>query len=109
MLENALVGLLKQIIEDEYHLKQENAHKRRVAHAKIPEQFVIETSPFDRQLKLNRKKVMVIYDTFDFIDNHYNIIFIGATGAGKTGLAKSFLMQAFNKGYSGKFTVPRAD
>lgn len=98
-------SLLKQIIEDEYLLKQENARKRRVAHAKLPEQFVIETFPFDRQPKLNRKKVMAVYDTFDFIDKHHNIVWIGSTGAGKTGLATSFLMQALKKGYSGKFIL----
>ncbi len=99
------VRLLKYIIEEEFRLKQENARNRRVAHAKMPEQFVIETFPFDRQPKLNRKKVMAVYDAFEFIDNHQNIVWIGATGAGKTGLATSFLMQAINKGYKGKFIL----
>lgn len=98
-------GLLKKIIEEEYLLKQENARKRRVSHAKIPEQLVIETFPFNRQPKLNRKKIMAIYDTFDFIDKHHNIVWIGATGAGKTGLATSFLMEALNRGYNGKFIL----
>jgi DNA replication protein DnaC len=36
---------------------------------------------------------------------HRNIIMIGPTGIGKTGLSVSFLMQAINKGYSGRFIM----
>jgi DNA replication protein DnaC len=34
-----------------------------------------------------------------------NIIFIGPTGTGKTGLATAFLVQAINHGYSGRFIL----
>ena len=99
------VRLLKYIIEQEYKIKQENSRKRRVSHAKIPEEFVIETFPFDRQPKLNRKKLMTIYDSFDYISKSQNVILIGPTGTGKTGLATAFLMQAINSGFKGKFIL----
>jgi DNA replication protein DnaC len=99
------VRFLQYVIEEEFKLKLENARKRRVNHAKMPEEFVIETFPFDRQPKLNQKKIMSIYDAFDFINKHQNIVFIGSTGAGKTGIATSFLMQAVNKGFKGKFIL----
>ncbi len=99
------VRLLKHIIEQEYKIKQENARKRRISHAKIPEPFVIETFPFDRQPKLNRKKILAIYDTFDYLSKQQNIIWIGPTGTGKTGLATAFLTQAIEKGYRGKFIL----
>ncbi|MCP4347399.1 MAG: ATP-binding protein [Desulfobacterales bacterium] len=99
------VRLLKYIIEQEYKIKQENSRKRRVSHAKIPEKFVIETFPFGRQPKLNRKKLMTIYDSFDYISKRQNVIWIGPTGTGKTGLATAFLMQAINSGFKGKFIM----
>lgn len=99
------IRFLQYVIEEEFRFKQENARQRRVKHAKIPEECVIETFPFDRQPRLNRKKIMSIYDSFDFIDKHQNIVWIGATGAGKTGIATSFLMQAVNKGYKGRFIL----
>jgi hypothetical protein len=56
------VRLLKYVVEQEYKIKQENARKRRISIAKIPEPFVIETFPFDRQLKLNKKIIFTLID-----------------------------------------------
>ena len=99
------VRFLKYIIEQEYKIKQENARKRRISHAKIPEPFVIETFPFNRQPKLNKKRILTIYDSFDYLSKQQNIIWIGPTGTGKTGLATAFLTQAIEKGYRGKFIL----
>ena len=99
------VRLLKYVIEQEYKTKQENARKRRISLAKIPEPFVIETFPFDRQPKLNKKIILTLYDCFDYMSKQQNIIWIGPTGTGKTGLATAFLTHAINKGYSGKFIL----
>ena len=99
------VRFLKYIIEQEYKIKQENARKRRISHAKIPEPFVIETFPFTRQPKLNKKRILTIYDSFDYLSKQQNIIWIGPTGTGKTGLATAFLTQTIEKGYRGKFIL----
>ena len=99
------VRLLTYVAEQEFKIKQENARKRRLSHAKIPEPYAIETFPFDRQPKLNRKRVLSIYDSFDYVLKQRNIIWVGPTGTGKTGLATTFLTQAINKGYRGKFIL----
>ena len=99
------VKLLKYIIEQEYKIKQENARKRRISIARIPEPFVIETFPFDRQPKLNKKMILTLYDSFDYMLKQQNIIWIGPTGTGKTGLATAFLTQAIDRGYRGKFIL----
>ena len=99
------VRLLKYVVEQEYKTKQENARKRRISLAKIPEPFVIETFPFDRQPKLNKKIILTLYDCFDYMSKQQNIIWIGPTGTGKTGLATAFLTHAINKGYTGKFIL----
>lgn len=99
------VRLLKYVVEQEYKIKQENARKRRISMAKMPEPFVIETFPFDKQSKLNKKTILTFYDCFDYMSKQQNIIWIGPTGTGKTGLATSFLTQAINKGYRGKFIL----
>ena len=95
--------LLQYIIEEEYQIKKENSCKMRLQKAGIPEKWVIETFPFDRQPKLNRKKTFAMYDAFDYMSKCRNIIFIGPTGVGKTGLATAFLIQAINNGYNGYF------
>jgi len=99
------VRLLKYMVEQEYKIKQENARKRRISMAKMPEPFVIETFPFDRQPKLNKKMILTLYDCLDYMSKQQNIIWIGPTGTGKTGLATAFLTQAINKGYRGKFIL----
>ncbi|MCP4157145.1 MAG: ATP-binding protein, partial [bacterium] len=90
-------------IEEEYKLKQENSRKMRMSRAKIPEKYVMETFPFTRQQKLNRKKLLNLYDTFDMLENGRNIIWMGPTGVGKTGLATAFLIQAITRGHNGRF------
>lgn len=97
--------LIRYIIEQEYKLKKENARKMKLCRAKIPEKWVMETFPFDRQSKLNKKKVLHLYDSFDYMTQNRNIIFIGPTGAGKTGLATAFLIQAIDRGYNGRFIL----
>ncbi len=96
------VRLLGYIIEQEYKIKRENSRKMRLKRAKIEEEFVIETFPFNKQPKLNKKKVLSIYDSFDYMEKKQNIIWLGPTGTGKTGLATSFLIQAINNGYTGR-------
>jgi len=97
------VRLLKYIIEEEYKIKRENSRKMRLSRARIPGQFVMETFPFNKQPKLNKKKVLNLYDSFDYMSMNQNIIWIGPTGTGKTGLATAFLIQAINHGYNGRF------
>lgn len=99
------VRLLKYIITEEYKIKKENSRKMRLSRAKIPEKFVLETFPFDRQQNLNKKKILNIYDTFDYMTKKQNVVWIGSTGTGKTGLATAFLMQAINEGCSGRFIL----
>lgn len=99
------VRLLQYIIEEEYKIKKDNARRLRIARAKIPVKYVMETFPFKRQPKLNRKKLLSLYDSIDYMSNHQNIIWIGPTGTGKTGLATAFLSQAIDQGYNGRFIL----
>jgi len=94
--------LLNHIIEEEYQLRMENSRRMRINRARIPEKFVIETFPFDQQPKLAKKKLMNLYDS-DYLVQKRNVIWIGPTGTGKTGLATSFLMQAISQGFRGRF------
>jgi len=66
----------------------------RLARARIPEKYVIETFPFTRQPKLNKKKIINMYEHFDYMQKCRNVIFMGPTGIGKTGLATAFLTHA---------------
>jgi DNA replication protein DnaC len=97
--------LLTHIVDEEYRLKQDHARQLRHQHARLPEPWVIETFPFQRQPKLNKKKIMALYDSMDYLTRSQNIIWLGGTGVGKTGLALSFLVHALNHGYSGRYVM----
>jgi DNA replication protein DnaC len=99
------VRWLKAIIEEEYRLKRDNARKRRLSMAKLPETWLLQTFPFARQPKLDRKKIDHLYDAFDYMTEARNILFFGPTGVGKTGLATAFLIQAIDRGYNGRFIL----
>jgi DNA replication protein DnaC len=65
----------------------------------------IETFPFDQQPKLNRKMVMALYDSLEYMTAKRNIIWLGPTGCGKTGLASSLLIHAIRRGYTGRYVL----
>lgn len=100
--------LLKHVLQAEYRTKSENARTLRRKRAHIPELLEIETFPFTRQPKLNRKRIMSLYDSFDYMAKKQNIVWLGPTGCGKTGLATSFLLQAIDRGHRG-FFIPFAN
>ena len=97
--------LLKYVLDEEYRGKRENARLLRRQRANIPEMLEIETFPFARQPKLDRKKIMSLYDSFDYMAKHRNIVWMGPTGCGKTGLATAFLLQAIDQGHRGYFVT----
>ena len=94
---------LTDIIEKEYGDKKERSRLYRLKKANIPELLVMETFPFSKQPRLMKKVVMELYDSLRFITKKQELIFIGPTGCGKTGLATAFLIHAINQGYRGYF------
>ncbi len=101
----SLVHLLRTILAEEAENRRANARALRLKRARIPEHWVMETFPFDEQPKLDKKRVLTIYDAFEYVPKNENIIWIGPTGCGKTGLATSFLIDAINRGHTGRHVL----
>jgi len=97
------VRLLQDVIDAEVVAKGKNACERRIRLARIPEVLLLETFPFDRQPKLDRKKIYSLYDAFEFVKKAQNLIWLGPTGCGKTGLATGFLVEAIRRGHTGRY------
>ena len=97
--------LLTHVLEEECRIKRENARQLRLKRARIPDPLVIETFPFERQPKLNKKKIMALYDSLGYMNQSQNLLWLGATGCGKTGLATSFLIHAIDQGHSGRYVL----
>ncbi|MGH7080941.1 MAG: ATP-binding protein [Acetobacteraceae bacterium] len=97
--------LLKHVLQAELRGKGERARLLRRKRARIPELLEMETFPFERQPKLDRRQMMSLYDRFDYMTQRQNVIWLGPTGCGKTGLATGFLLQALDRGYRGHFVA----
>jgi DNA replication protein DnaC len=99
------VHLLQYVLEQECKIKGDNARRLRLQRACIPDPYVMETFPFDQQPKLDKKKILSLYDAFDYGAKNQNIIWMGPTGCGKTGLATSFLIEAIHRGHTGRYIL----
>lgn len=97
--------LLTYVVEQEYRRRCENALQQRLRRARIPEPWVLDTYPFARQPKLNRKAIQALYDSSSYLAGNQNIIWLGPTGVGKTGLATSFLIHAIHQGKTGRYIL----
>lgn len=101
----SLVHLIRTILADEAETRRANARALRLKRARIPEPWVMETFPFEEQPKLDKKRALTLYDAFEYFQKNENIIWIGPTGCGKTGLATSFLIDAINRGHTGRYVL----
>jgi len=91
-----------RLIRAQWHARQEHALEWRIRNAKLPERWSLDTFPFARQPDVNRKQIRTFAE-LEFIAKKENIVFIGPTGVGKTGLASGILLKALENGYRGQF------
>ncbi len=93
---------LLRLVRPQWHAKQEQALQWRIKRARLPELWTLETFPFKKQPGINRRQIQTFCE-LDFIPRAENIVFIGPTGVGKTGLASALLLKALQNGYRGQF------
>ena len=94
--------LLARLLRAQWHRAQENALAWRIERAKLPEKWTLESFPFKKQPGISQKQ-MRGFAELDFVGKAENIVFIGPTGVGKTGLASSLLLKALQSGYRCRF------
>jgi len=94
--------LLARLFRAQWHRQQEAALAWRIDRAKLPEQWSLESFPFKRQPGVSPKQIRGFAE-LDFVPKAENIVFIGPTGVGKTGLASGLLLKALQNGHRGLF------
>jgi DNA replication protein DnaC len=93
-----VAGLLRA----QWHERQESALEWRIRRANLPERWSLETFPWARQPGISRKQ-MRSFAELDFVAKHENLVLVGKTGVGKTGLACGLLLKALQNGYRCQF------
>ena len=93
---------LLRLIRKQWQARQETSLEWRIRQANLPERWSLDTFPFARQPGVNRRQIRTFAE-LDFIAKAENIVFIGPTGVGKTGLGCGILLKAIENGYRCQF------
>jgi DNA replication protein DnaC len=91
-----------RILREQYQLQKTRSLAYRIEHAKLPEKWSLESFPFDLQPGVHAAEIRQLAE-LDFVAKKENLVFIGETGVGKTGLASAILLKALENGYRGLF------
>jgi DNA replication protein DnaC len=95
-------AFLARLLREEYQDRQQRSLEYRIKQARLPERWSLETYPFKRQPSVRASTIRQLAE-LDFVARAANLVFIGETGVGKTGLASSLLLKAIENGYRGFF------
>ena len=90
------------LMRAQWHSRLETALEWRILRAKLPERWALETFPYERQPGVQRKQIRAFAE-LEFVPKAENIVFIGPTGVGKTGLACGLLLKALENGHRCQF------
>jgi DNA replication protein DnaC len=93
---------LARLLREQYIYQQERSLEYRIRRASLPERWSLETFPWKKQRGVKAATIRQLAK-LDFVPKAQNVVFIGETGVGKTGLASSLLLKALENGYRGLF------
>jgi DNA replication protein DnaC len=93
---------ITQLLRAEWQARVEQALEARIGRAHFPEPWTLESFPFKVQKGVKERQIRSFAE-LDFIPKAENIVFIGETGVGKTGLMVSLARKAVQNGYRALF------
>jgi len=93
---------LLRLLRAQWYEQQEKCLQYRIRLARLPEQWTLESFPFKKQPGVSRRQIYELAE-LEFIPRAENLVFIGPTAVGKTGLASGLLLKALQNGYHGVF------
>ncbi|MED1674771.1 IS21-like element helper ATPase IstB [Pallidibacillus thermolactis] len=96
------LGFLNSLLEYEQKRREEKLLERRLKWAAFPSHKTLDEFNLDEQQSLSRKQLNQLRE-LTWIEQLYNIIFLGPPGVGKTHLAVGLGLEAIHQGYKVMF------
>jgi DNA replication protein DnaC len=94
--------VLARLLAQEAAWRRERSLAYRLAQARLPWHWSLDSSPFDRQPGVSKTQIQTLAG-LDFLRRTDNVLLIGNPGTGKTGLALGLLREACLNGHRGRF------
>jgi len=94
--------LFTQLFRAEWEARQSQAIEGRIRRARFPESWTLESFPFKLQPGIKERQFRT-FAQLEFIPRAENIVLIGETGVGKTGLLIGIARKAVQNGYRALF------
>ena len=94
--------VVQRLLAEQASFQRERSLANRVTRARLPWQWTIDTFPFAQQTGVNKAQILGLAG-LDFLRRAENLVLIGGTGTGKTGIAMGLLRQACVNGWRGRF------
>jgi DNA replication protein DnaC len=94
--------VVQRLLSEQASFQRERSLVNRVAQARLPWQWTIDTFPFERQGGVDKTQILGLAD-LEFVRRADNLVLIGGPGTGKTGIALGLLRQACINGWRGRF------
>jgi DNA replication protein DnaC len=89
--------LLLRLFRAQWHHRQERSLECRIKRAKLPCTWTLESFPFKRQTGVSARQIRSLAG-LEFVAKAENVVFVGPTGVGKTGLATGLVLKALQNG-----------
>ena len=99
----AYSDFLARLLRAQWHHRQESALAWRIKTRRAARAVDPRVLPLQAPARRRRNARSARFAELDFIAKAENIVFIGPTGVGKTGLASGLLLKALQNGYRGLF------
>lgn len=98
------MDFIMAILKDEVAVRQQNDLQRRMKQAKLPRNCDLDNFDFNHSAGITKSQLHQLRELV-WLDQMYNLIFMGPSGTGKTYMAAGLVRDAVMKGYRAQFVT----